>query len=55
MTKLDRDLEYLLWFERHRDRWVAVPLARNGPLIIESEYGDAVPLYFVDEEDGVGT
>lgn len=51
MTKLDRDLEYLLWFERHRDRWVAVPLARHGPLIIESEYGDAVPLYFTEEDD----
>lgn len=49
MRKLNRDLEYLLWFEPHRERWVATPIVRHGPMILDSEYTDAVPLYFVED------
>lgn len=49
MNTLDRNQEYLLWFEWHRDRWIALPIDRHGPLIATGEYVDAVPLYFVDD------
>lgn len=50
MAKLDRELEYLLWYESHRERWIATPVVRNGPMLIDTEYGDAVPLYFIEEK-----
>lgn len=49
MGKLNHDLEYLLWYETHRERWVATPMARNGPMILDADYSEAVTLYFVEE------
>ncbi len=42
MGCLDQSREYLLWWESHRDRWVAVPVIREGGVIVESEYDDRV-------------
>jgi hypothetical protein len=48
MRRLNRFLEYLLWYEDHRQRWVAVPIAREGDLVLEADYGDVVLLDLKD-------
>jgi hypothetical protein len=47
MRRLDRSREYLLWYERHRERWVAVPIAREGAFI-ETDYASVVVLPLLD-------
>jgi hypothetical protein len=44
MRHLDRAREYLMWYEAHRDRWVAVPVSREGGVIMDSEYDLVVVL-----------
>lgn len=46
MRHLDRAREYLMWYETHRERWVAVPVNREGGVIIDSEYDLVVVLDF---------
>lgn len=44
MSLLDRSSEYLVWYEHHRDRWIAAPIERFGDIIIECDYTDRVVL-----------
>ena len=44
MCPLDHTLEYLFWYESHRRRWIAVPVIREGNLILETDYDKVVSL-----------
>lgn len=46
MSYLNPVLEYLLWFEEYQARWIATPIVREGDLILDIGYGEAVPLRF---------
>jgi hypothetical protein len=48
MRRLNRFLEYLLWYEEHRERWVAVPIVREGDLLLDTDYGESVMLDIKD-------
>jgi hypothetical protein len=41
---LDHNLEYLLWYESQRQRWVAVPVIREGNLILDADYAEVIGL-----------
>jgi hypothetical protein len=43
VRRLDRAREYLLWYETHRRRWVAVPTTREG-MLFDVEYALLVVL-----------
>jgi hypothetical protein len=47
MRRLDRSREYLLWYETHRERWVAVPMRREG-VLFDTDYALLVVLELDD-------
>lgn len=46
MPALERSREYLLWYEFHNERWVAIPIARTGSVVELANYPTAVPVVF---------
>lgn len=46
MSALDRSHEYLLWYEFHNERWVAIAVQRNGAVVELTDYPSAVLVVF---------
>jgi hypothetical protein len=46
MPVLERSREYLLWYEFHNERWVAIPIVRAGSIVDLATYPTAVPVVF---------
>lgn len=41
--------EYLLWWETHKDRWVAAPVVRSGAILTEVDYMAAVSVHLASD------
>lgn len=46
MPALDRSREYLLWYEFHNERWIAIPIVRSGSVVELANYPSAVEVSF---------
>jgi hypothetical protein len=46
MQALERSREYLLWYEFHNERWIAIPIVRNGSVVELASYPTSVEVVF---------
>lgn len=51
-SQLQPEREYLLWWENHRDRWVAAPVVRAGGILADIDYHRAVTVHPAHDDGG---